>query len=285
MHTVFLQNKYTLLYFKIINNSKNRILNCYTENHHILPKAFGGDDSKSNIAVLTAREHFLCHYILCKMLKPKSKEFYSMVKALNIMRNEPISHSQNRYINSRLYETFRKDFSKAMSISQRGKGNSQYETCWVHNFDNELKEIPVKIKLSELDSYLKNGYFKGRTNKTKFKEIRFYRKISTKPITKPIKQIRYNEKIRIFHPVLCDVIVIRKEFVFDYIIDGWLIIPKSITKGTTKLTKNKTNINLSLDTHIAMFVNKGWSLGFHNHNHKGTSGKTYSWIDGKKIFN
>ena len=284
MYRIFLQNKYTSLYFKIINNSRNRMICGYSENHHILPKALGGNDNKSNIAILTAREHFLCHYILCKMLKPKSKEFYSMVKAFNMMKTESITHNKNRYFNSKLYETFKKYLSEAMSLSQKGRGNSQFGTCWVHNFDDNLKEIPVKIKLNELEHYLKNGYFRGRTNKTKFKEIKFVRKL-IKTMPKPIKEIRCNKKMKIFHPVLCDIVIIREKFVYDYIIDGWLIIPKSTHKGTTKLTKNKINIKLFLDIHINMFMNKGWSRGFYNPNHKGTSGKTYVWTNGKKIFN
>lgn len=172
MYTIFLKNKYTSLYFRIIENSKNRSFDCYTENHHILPKSLGGSDDKFNLTKLTAREHFLCHYLLCKMLKPKSKEFYSMIKAFRIMKNESDSHNKNRYFNSKLYERFRKEFSIAMSLSQSGSGNSQYGTCWIHYFDKNLNEIAIKIMKNELQNYLLNGYFIGRSNKTKFKEIK-----------------------------------------------------------------------------------------------------------------
>lgn len=39
----------------------------YTEKHHIEPKCMGGGNEESNIVVLTAREHFLAHWLLCKM--------------------------------------------------------------------------------------------------------------------------------------------------------------------------------------------------------------------------
>lgn len=38
----------------------------YYERHHIIPKCMGGNDVISNLAYLTAREHYLCHYLLYK---------------------------------------------------------------------------------------------------------------------------------------------------------------------------------------------------------------------------
>lgn len=34
----------------------------YTEKHHIIPKSLGGDNSKTNLVVLTGRQHFICHW-------------------------------------------------------------------------------------------------------------------------------------------------------------------------------------------------------------------------------
>lgn len=65
---MYLQNKYSKWYFNIIDRSKNRILekSVYTEKHHIIPKSLGGSDANDNIAVLTGREHFICHLLLPK---------------------------------------------------------------------------------------------------------------------------------------------------------------------------------------------------------------------------
>ncbi len=49
------------------------------------------------------------------------------------------------------------------SNHQKGEGNSQFGTCWMHN---ESKNI--KIKKDELDLYLSSGWTKGR--KMKFKQ-------------------------------------------------------------------------------------------------------------------
>lgn len=48
---------------------------------------------------------------------------------------------------------------KASSINQRGSGNSQYGTVWIHN--EELKQNK-KIKKEELEKYLALGWKKGR---------------------------------------------------------------------------------------------------------------------------
>jgi hypothetical protein len=39
----------------------------YYERHHIKPRSMGGGDEKENIAILTAREHYICHWLLYKI--------------------------------------------------------------------------------------------------------------------------------------------------------------------------------------------------------------------------
>lgn len=39
----------------------------YYERHHIIPKSHGGSNTKENLILLTAREHFLAHRFLCKI--------------------------------------------------------------------------------------------------------------------------------------------------------------------------------------------------------------------------
>lgn len=41
--------------------------NIYYENHHYLPDALGGSNHKSNMVLLTAREHYLAHFDNCKL--------------------------------------------------------------------------------------------------------------------------------------------------------------------------------------------------------------------------
>lgn len=64
-----LLTKYTTWYFNIINAAQTReiVVNEYYEKHHINPKSLGGNNDKENLVHLTAREHFLCHWLLTKM--------------------------------------------------------------------------------------------------------------------------------------------------------------------------------------------------------------------------
>jgi hypothetical protein len=70
---IFIDNKDTRWYFNIINRAKPRHLTEYSENHHIVPKSLGGNNSKENLVQLTAREHFICHRLLIRMLVGENK--------------------------------------------------------------------------------------------------------------------------------------------------------------------------------------------------------------------
>lgn len=68
---------YKAIYYNIIGNAQNRFLEGYSEKHHILPKCMGGSNNKNNIAILTAKEHFICHKLLCKIYPLNDKLKYA----------------------------------------------------------------------------------------------------------------------------------------------------------------------------------------------------------------
>ena len=70
--------------------SSARILNGYTEKHHILPVCMGGSNVKANLVRLTAREHFIAHWLLYKIHKTPA-----MARAWNIVLVE--GKGQTRY--------------------------------------------------------------------------------------------------------------------------------------------------------------------------------------------
>jgi len=116
-----IDNKYSRLYNSIINGSIDRNIDGYIEKHHIIPKSLGGINTPSNIAELTAREHYICHYLLTKCLEGDDRN--KMIYAFNMM-NVSTKH-QDRYHNSRLYEANRKEFSKTHSANQTGKRHTK----------------------------------------------------------------------------------------------------------------------------------------------------------------
>ena len=63
---------YQKVYDQIIQRSKSRGLDKkklegYFEKHHIIPRCMKGLDDKSNLILLTGREHYICHRLLCKI--------------------------------------------------------------------------------------------------------------------------------------------------------------------------------------------------------------------------
>lgn len=126
---MFINNKYTDWYYKIINSAKNRLeLNGYTEKHHILPKSLGGLD-ENNLVILSAREHFICHWLLTKMVTGEDRG--KMVCALSRMRCT--NKQQTRYhtkITNRVYQKIREELSIRLSdINKNRKRKPITETA------------------------------------------------------------------------------------------------------------------------------------------------------------
>lgn len=65
---------YRKIYFEIINKALRKEYSGqrwkgdgnYYEKHHIIPRSLNGKDIKTNLVLLTAREHYLCHWLLVK---------------------------------------------------------------------------------------------------------------------------------------------------------------------------------------------------------------------------
>jgi hypothetical protein len=150
-------NKYMKWYNNLVNHRKNNAaFNTYVEQHHIIPRCLGGSNNRDNLVKLTAREHFICHYLLTKMYIVGTLEWYKMHHAFMIMA---ASSNGKRYFNSRLYNACRENFSKCMSRSQRGENNSQYGKLWITNISLEKN---MKIKIDELNHWLAIGWTRGR---------------------------------------------------------------------------------------------------------------------------
>lgn len=93
----------------------------YFEGHHVLPKAKGGTGTSSrglnnsNIVLLTAREHFLAHWLLWRIYKDRSS-------ALAFHKMTSSNNNQTRIKCSRGYEEARLAFSETNKGNQYSKG-------------------------------------------------------------------------------------------------------------------------------------------------------------------
>jgi len=131
---MFKSNKYSKWYYSIIANSQTRNLlpNTYVEKHHILPKSLGGNNKKENIAVLTAKEHLICHLLLVRMTNGDAKS----KMACAAMRMMFSSRTHNRCkISSRTYESVR------TAVAESKKGRSGYK----HTEESKKKISQSKI--------------------------------------------------------------------------------------------------------------------------------------------
>jgi hypothetical protein len=154
---MFLNNKYTNWYNNIIVNAQTRIISGYVENHHIIPKSIGGNDDTSNIVALTAKEHFICHLLLTKMIAGPLK--YKMVKAALMMvcREGP---GQQRYkTTGRIYEILKSSCPPMPEETRIKLSNSQKErfkdidgTFLGKSHSNESKEKMRQARLGKKDS-------------------------------------------------------------------------------------------------------------------------------------
>ena len=142
--------KYETIYKNLIEKRLVETPEGYSEEHHITPKSLGGSDSKDNLVRLTAREHYLAHYLLMKMQKPKSDGYYSMVKAFLMMQ---VQHESGlRYIPGHKFELLRKINSEQC----KGSGNSSFGTMWICNPDTGEQK---KIKRIDI---LPEGFYSGK---------------------------------------------------------------------------------------------------------------------------
>ena len=75
----------------LISTRSNRIIDpaIYYEKHHIIPKSIGGTNDISNLVYLTAREHFIAHWLLFKIYETSSniKHARSITQAFYYMSN------------------------------------------------------------------------------------------------------------------------------------------------------------------------------------------------------
>lgn len=123
--TIFIDNKYTRIYYEIIEQARSRILpdDVYTECHHIIPQSFykarnktgwlsGDHNAKKNLVTLTAKEHYICHLLLTKMTEGEA--YFKMVHAFMRLAN---GRNTKQYISAKRYA----DAKKLLSEVRKGR--------------------------------------------------------------------------------------------------------------------------------------------------------------------
>lgn len=167
---IFIDNKYTSVYYKIVENSKNRKISGYTETHHIIPKSLGGTNKPSNLVKLTAREHYICHVLLTRMTEgtDKAKMIHAAFSFIFWVSKK---HIRNIKINSRIFHTLKELRQKNLIIEMakpenKKKSSDGAKKLW--SDDEYKKKASNKRKLLWKDSdYLD----KMKSRKRTFKKV------------------------------------------------------------------------------------------------------------------
>lgn len=106
---------YEKVYNSLCKRGQIREIEGYTEKHHIVMKSHGGLDDPSNITTLTAREHFLAHWLLARIF-PND---YRTQAAFKMMAD--VKYSRRYVPSSRIVAEARETAAKLDSINKLGK--------------------------------------------------------------------------------------------------------------------------------------------------------------------
>ena len=175
-------NKYSKIYYKLIAQAQTRNISDseYIELHHIIPEAFfknrsrkgpkgwldGDPEAIGNKVALTAREHFICHWLLKKMHTGRAYEI--CMYALNGMKRE--GKDNERYetkITSRVYAKLKEEFALVHSAYMKTKtpwnkglklDGEKYKTAGrknkgkVHSAETIAKRVVKQIGVKRSDN-------------------------------------------------------------------------------------------------------------------------------------
>lgn len=152
---------YSNLYDRFINSRRDRQVakeDTYLETHHIIPRCLGGTDAQENLISLTAREHFLAHYILTKVHSANVKIVY----AFHMMSVNAHAKGHQRTCNSRAYHKAKEALNNY--VKKFGPITKHHNVClknfvWLKKGDQNKKidktgELYIKL--------LAEGWVRGR---------------------------------------------------------------------------------------------------------------------------
>ena len=165
-------------YNKFIGVLKAQTINGYYELHHIIPKSSGGSNDKSNLVALTARQHYIAHWMLWKAYGENMTRAFFMMSSVG--RYERVS--------SKTYDKARKDYSAQVKIQMANKPNIPKFTL---EHREKLRQAKLGRKLSE---ETKEKIRKYRLGKKMSKE--FCQKVSEAKKGKSNGRLGYKQLIK-----------------------------------------------------------------------------------------
>lgn len=168
---------YQRIYDEIIIRAKSRglnkkLLNYYTEKHHIRPRCLNGSNNKENLVLLTGREHYICHWLLWKV---NSNNDSLLLAYHKIVYQKRSYQERNFKISSKQYELLK------IANSKRMKRNNPMQ-------DSEIRKRTTHTRLKNIQ----NGFIKPIVHSEETK-IKFSKRMKT---NNPMHNSKTVEKVK-----------------------------------------------------------------------------------------
>lgn len=178
---------YKKTYETIIDKAKNlsqereqlkRNKQLYFEKHHIIPKCIGGTNNTDNLVLLTAREHFICHKLLCEIHKDNNKLIYALWRMGS-------GHPKRYKVGNREYEKLKTRMALATSQIQTNIKRSE-----------EWKRKQSEAKKGRISVYKGQTYEKryGKNKAEKIKRKIANNKLRAEKISLALKKRVFSEE-------------------------------------------------------------------------------------------
>lgn len=139
---------YAKHYTRLVERAKEREREGYSEQHHIVPRCLGGDNSPENLVKLSPEEHYVAHQLLVKMYPNEQSLVYAAL--MMTVANEFVVRS------NKLYGWLKRRYQH-IAKQRTGEKNGSFGRPWYHN-----PETGEAAKFSP--DAVPTGWIKGRVS-------------------------------------------------------------------------------------------------------------------------
>lgn len=237
----------------------------YYEQHHIIPRCLHGSNEKCNLVLLTAREHFLAHWLLTKI----HKNDFRLMYALNQLWRNNKGLRGNR---SKLYKYAREKFIYAMKNNKEWKNKmakSMSKLIWLKNKDtNDC----LRVSEDSIEKFLAQGYELGRIIEHRNPHSAKAKKLMSDKHKGMIFSEKHKENISRSGKNTVWIFkdgenkMVKKNVVQDFLTTGWEIgrgeNKEFYGKNKDRIAINKNNnVKYVKQENVKEFIDDGWLIG------------------------
>lgn len=140
---------YQRIYDNLMTRSRERMLEGYTERHHIIPRCLGGSDEQDNIAILTAREHYIAHQLLVKLYPDNYKIAYAAKMMTIDKTGGRSSNRQYEWLQKAFLKTDRSEIYTKALATKRQRGTDKLSPESIEKLKASLAEANAKPDVQE----------------------------------------------------------------------------------------------------------------------------------------